>query len=77
MDKDVPRAQHDLGGVSKFMCEPVDTEPHALTDWIRAVPTELRHRAVHDDGACNSAIASDGEAGSFEKAQANGLKIGW
>jgi nitrile hydratase subunit beta len=24
---------HDLGGVPKFMCEPVDTEPHALTDF--------------------------------------------
>jgi hypothetical protein len=37
MDKDVPRAQHDLGGVSKFMCEPVDTEPHALTDFDKEV----------------------------------------
>jgi hypothetical protein len=37
MDKDVPRASHDLGGVSKFMCEPVDVEPHALTDFDREV----------------------------------------
>jgi len=37
MDKDVPRATHDLGGVSKFMCEPVDVEPHALTDFDREV----------------------------------------
>ncbi len=37
MDKDTPRATHDLGGVSKFMCEPVDTEPHALTDFDREV----------------------------------------
>ena len=28
---------HDLGGVSKFMCDPVDTEPHALTDFDREV----------------------------------------
>lgn len=37
MDKDVPRAHHDLGGVAKFMCEPVDTEPHALTDFDKEV----------------------------------------
>ena len=37
MDKDVPRASHDMGGVSKFMCEPVDVEPHALTDFDREV----------------------------------------
>jgi hypothetical protein len=37
MDKDVPRAQHDLGGVSKFLCEPVDVEPHALTDFDKEV----------------------------------------
>jgi hypothetical protein len=32
-----PRAMHDLGGVSKFMCETVDTEPHALTAFDRDV----------------------------------------
>jgi nitrile hydratase subunit beta len=37
MDKDVPRAHHDLGGVSKFMCEPVDVTPHALTDFDKEV----------------------------------------
>jgi nitrile hydratase subunit beta len=37
MEKDAPRAMHDLGGVSQFMCEPVDTEPHALTDFDREV----------------------------------------
>jgi hypothetical protein len=37
MDKDVPRAHHDLGGVAKFMCEPVDIEPHGLTDFDREV----------------------------------------
>jgi hypothetical protein len=37
MDKDVPRAHHDLGGVSKFLCEPVDVERHALTDFDKDV----------------------------------------
>ena len=37
MDKDVPRAHHDLGGVSKFLCEPIDKEPHSLTDFDREV----------------------------------------
>jgi hypothetical protein len=32
-----PRSHHDLGGVSKFMCEPVDTSAHALTDFDREV----------------------------------------
>ena len=37
MDKNVPRAHHDLGGAPKFMCEPVDVEPHALTDFDKEV----------------------------------------
>lgn len=37
MEKDVPRAHHDLGGVPKFMCEPVDTAPHGLTAFDRDV----------------------------------------
>jgi len=37
MDKQVPRAHHDLGGVSKYMCEPVNTEVHALTDFDKQV----------------------------------------
>ena len=37
MDKDVPRAHHDLGGASKFMCEVVDVSPHALTEFDREV----------------------------------------
>ena len=37
MEKDVPRAHHDMGGISKFMCETVDTEAHALTDFDREV----------------------------------------
>lgn len=37
MEKSAPRATHDLGGVPQFMCEPVDAEPHALTDFDREV----------------------------------------
>jgi len=36
-DKDVPRAMHDMGGVSRYMCEAIDTEPHELTDFDREV----------------------------------------
>src|SRR5579875_3916902 len=31
------RAHHDLGGVPRFLCEPVDVSPHALTDFDRDV----------------------------------------
>ncbi|HEX5326146.1 MAG TPA: nitrile hydratase [Acetobacteraceae bacterium] len=37
MDKDVPRAHHSLGGVSAFMCEPVELAPHTLTDFDKEV----------------------------------------
>jgi len=37
MDKEAKRAHHDLGGASKFMCEPVDIEPHGLTPFDREV----------------------------------------
>jgi hypothetical protein len=37
MDKEARRAHHDLGGASKFMCEPVDIEPHGLTEFDREV----------------------------------------
>lgn len=37
MDKEAQRAHHDLGGVAKFMCEPVDIQPHGLTDFDREV----------------------------------------
>ncbi len=37
MEKDVPRAHHDLGGAAKYLCEPVDTTPHALTPFDREV----------------------------------------
>jgi nitrile hydratase subunit beta len=32
-----PRAMHDLGGVSRFMCDPVDPEPHTLTAFDKQV----------------------------------------
>jgi hypothetical protein len=34
-ETDARRAHHDMGGVSKYLCETVDTEPHALTDFDR------------------------------------------
>lgn len=37
MDDDVRRAHHDLGGITKFMCEAVDREPHGLTDFDKEV----------------------------------------
>jgi hypothetical protein len=36
-DHDAPRAMHDIGGVPRYMCEAIDTEPHALTDFDREV----------------------------------------
>jgi len=37
MDNEDKRSHHDLGGISKFMCEAVDIEPHALTSLDREV----------------------------------------
>ena len=37
MPEEKPRAHHDIGGVSKFLCEPIDTAAHALTDFDREV----------------------------------------
>ena len=31
------RAHHDMGGVRKFLCEPIDTGAHALNDFDREV----------------------------------------
>ncbi len=31
------RAHHDMGGVSKFLCEPIDTGVHTLTQFDREV----------------------------------------
>ena len=36
-DHDAPHAMHDIGGVPRYMCEAIDTEPHALTDFDREV----------------------------------------
>ena len=44
------RAHHDLGGVSKFMCEPVDTEPHSLTAFDREVDALRQVLAVKKIG---------------------------
>lgn len=35
--EDSPRAMHDLGGVSRFMCQEVEIESHALNDFDREV----------------------------------------
>jgi hypothetical protein len=37
MADDSNRSHHDLGGVTKFMCEAVDIGPHALTAFDREV----------------------------------------
>lgn len=37
MDDSNARAHHDIGGVDRFMCVPVDTEPHALTAFDKQV----------------------------------------
>ncbi|HEY1412147.1 MAG TPA: nitrile hydratase, partial [Rhodopila sp.] len=37
MDKEAQRAHHDMGGVAKYICEPVDIEPHGLTEFDREV----------------------------------------
>ena len=34
---DERRAHHDMGGVPRFLCEPIDTGAHALTDFDREV----------------------------------------
>ncbi len=36
-ETDPPRAHHDMGGVPKFLCDPIDAKPHALTDFDREV----------------------------------------
>ena len=37
MEKNVPRATHDIGGLGKFLCEPVVKEPHELTEFDKQV----------------------------------------
>jgi hypothetical protein len=41
------RPHHSLGGVPKFMCEPVDVEPHALTAFDREVDALRQALAAH------------------------------
>jgi hypothetical protein len=36
-EAEAKRAPHDLGGAAKFICEPVDIAPHALTAFDREV----------------------------------------
>ena len=36
-EAETKRAHHDLGGATKFMCEPVDVAPHALTAFDKEV----------------------------------------
>ncbi len=36
-DEQPARAHHDMGGVRKFLCEPIDTGAHALDDFDREV----------------------------------------
>ena len=36
-EADPRRSHHDMGGVAKYLCESVDTEPHALTEFDREV----------------------------------------
>ena len=31
------RAHHDMGGVPKFLCEPIETGPHGLTSFDKEV----------------------------------------
>lgn len=37
MSETARRAHHDMGGVSKFLCEPIDKSPHGLTSFDREV----------------------------------------
>ena len=37
MEPENARAHHDMGGVPKFMCEPIDVTPHGLTAFDREV----------------------------------------
>ncbi len=34
---DPRRAHHDMGGVPRYLCEAIDTEPHRLTEFDREV----------------------------------------
>ncbi len=36
-DPDSPRAHHDMGGIPRFLCEPIDRSAHVLTEFDRTV----------------------------------------
>ena len=36
-EQEPPRAHHDMGGLSRLMCESVDASPHALTEFDKDV----------------------------------------
>ena len=36
-EAEAKRAHHDMGGVPKFLCEPIDTQPHGLTGFDKEV----------------------------------------
>ncbi len=36
-DDEARRAHHDMGGVSRYACREIDTEPHALSEFDRRV----------------------------------------
>ena len=43
------RAHHDMGGVPRFLCEPIDTAPHGLTPFdkeVDAVSSLLRAKGM-------------------------------
>lgn len=37
MDIETPRAHHDLGGAPKYLCQRIEREAHALTDFDKEV----------------------------------------
>lgn len=37
MEDNPARAHHDMGGITRFMCRPVDIEPHELTPFDKRV----------------------------------------
>jgi nitrile hydratase subunit beta len=46
-DLDLPRAHHDLGGVSRYACQPVDTGPHELTEFDKHVDAIRQLLSAH------------------------------
>ena len=49
VETEPPRAHHDMGGVSRLMCEGIDVEPHALSAFdkdVDALCSLLRGRGM-------------------------------